>query len=551
MGGDAIRSRQSGRERAALVASGGQTWMTERNDEREAPRNLAEQDDNVQCDDGRSLTDDGQREDEPPITAIVDLEDGEIFSLDDEEVSSRDREHSDDDSTDELEGLLADARISMGQAEHRANKKRKRSTNAYQTRSVKAKNKAEAKEKRGQQVKSKKAQKKEEKRHRGRKASAPGLPKSPYRAVGTTDVSLSRSTPPREMFSKQVQVESEFNGLRAAECHRHVMANATFVIDKTIAQLEENLGAGDNEEAWQKCLQLLNRTVNTIEDSRVYVSRDGNEALRHPLDYDRDHIVWYWESDKRRYSPRLECKGIRHNSIAWSHMGHQNAPHRISTNLRSTLSTKKEKQDEEWQESFELIFDNGNIPDLIDHYVRLFAPQWHKRLKLSYQRGAHWVKDVLPEGARLGGRCFLGRFIIWKLQTQMHRDVGEAICAMICAMICAGRFEGGEALFPDLDTKFKYCPRDIVVFHSAMLSHSLAPWRALPRKRKDVCTPGRVSRVFTTHLNTLDNLKGYGWWDRVGHDRLARKRRKKKGETPRPARKAGDEVVGMLKLMML
>ena len=46
----------------------------------------------------------------------------------------------------------------------------------------------------------------------------------------------------------------------------------------------------------------------------------------------------------------------------------------------------------------------------------------------------------------------LARITLYELQTALHRDRGDKLCATFCA----GRFEGGEGLLPDLNAKVEY-----------------------------------------------------------------------------------------------
>ena len=48
------------------------------------------------------------------------------------------------------------------------------------------------------------------------------------------------------------------------------------------------------------------------------------EATRHPLDYMKDHMVYYFVHDKQRKYPRYECKGLRHDMILWGITGQPN-----------------------------------------------------------------------------------------------------------------------------------------------------------------------------------------------------------------------------------
>ena len=96
------------------------------------------------------------------------------------------------------------------------------------------------------------------------------------------------------------------------------------------------------------------------------------------------------------------------------------------------------------------MMSDDQITDLAEQYVKILFPEEYVTLKESYERG-HWVKEHLPAGTRLSGGIFLGRVTLYRLQTAIHRDRLDTICVAICA----GRFEGGEGIFPDLWLKFR------------------------------------------------------------------------------------------------
>ena len=65
----------------------------------------------------------------------------------------------------------------------------------------------------------------------------------------------------------------------------------------------------------------------------------------------------------------------------------------------------------------------------------------YKTLKTSWDRG-HWVGCHGPP--------FLGQAIVWKYQVNLHKDPNDW---EICVTTPSGYYEGGEALFPDLNLK--------------------------------------------------------------------------------------------------
>lgn len=77
---------------------------------------------------------------------------------------------------------------------------------------------------------------------------------------------------------------------------------------------------------------------------------------------------------------------------------------------------------------------------------------------------------------------------------------------------------------------YSYAPGDILIFHSSALYHMVTPWRPSEGKGKDGITPGRIARVYTTHLrilcaaekqdwraevHTLEDMRKMGVWGKV------------------------------------
>ncbi|KAH8078732.1 hypothetical protein BXZ70DRAFT_911155 [Cristinia sonorae] len=176
--------------------------------------------------------------------------------------------------------------------------------------------------------------------------------------------------------------------------------------------------------------------------------KPGRDALRHPKDNEVAHMEYFLQSDKHSYFPRTEAKGICHDYEVWQELGHADKPLRASSDLRGMASSLPKKQRAEFLARGRLLYADGRITDLIECYVMLGFPKLYPKLKVSFERG-HWVEEEL--GHTAAGGVFLGRVTLYKLQTQLHRDVGD----VLCAIFCAGAFEGGEAIFPDLNLKLQ------------------------------------------------------------------------------------------------
>ena len=80
----------------------------------------------------------------------------------------------------------------------------------------------------------------------------------------------------------------------------------------------------------------------------------------------------------------------------------------------------------------------------------MFAPSVYAKLKLGHDRGEWISKELDIVDPKTG--CLNGRVTTWQLQTLMHRDRKD----VLCAIFCSGHFEGGEAIFPDLGMKFAF-----------------------------------------------------------------------------------------------
>ncbi|KAJ8508340.1 hypothetical protein ONZ45_g9369 [Pleurotus djamor] len=129
-------------------------------------------------------------------------------------------------------------------------------------------------------------------------------------------------------------------------------------------------------------------------------------------------------------------------------------------------------------------------------------PEYYAAYQAAFDAGVWMRADPGP---------WIGRAIVYKLQVLPHvdgKDNGPTAC------FPTGSFSGGEAYFPDLGIKLAYRPRDIIIFFSGFLWHSVGFWKAeaSPREKDDLA-PGRVGHVHFFHDSTFQLLKDKppGW----------------------------------------
>lgn len=87
--------------------------------------------------------------------------------------------------------------------------------------------------------------------------------------------------------------------------------------------------------------------------------------------------------------------------------------------------------------------------------TKVAFPREFEALEASFAAGT-WIGTPLPDGPGgvkhpLPGGVFLGRATLWKLQTGLHLDKKD----FLCAITNSGSFTGGEALIPDFFRKFR------------------------------------------------------------------------------------------------
>ena len=95
------------------------------------------------------------------------------------------------------------------------------------------------------------------------------------------------------------------------------------------------------------------------------------------------------------------------------------------------------------------MFGNPEVAKYIKMVVKHFFPDEYPILDDVYNK-VNWVSEELPMYTKDG--IFVGQILLWKLQTALHRDPRD----FICAIFCAGDFKGGELLILDLMLKLRY-----------------------------------------------------------------------------------------------
>ncbi|THH33078.1 hypothetical protein EUX98_g1091 [Antrodiella citrinella] len=227
------------------------------------------------------------------------------------------------------------------------------------------------------------------------------------------------------------------------------------------------------------------------------------EVSRHPMEVISDEISFYNAGDTKRNEDTVikEMVGLDHCMQVWQEKRNPQKGQWPSKELCR-------EDNDTFLRNAKRMWDDRNIANYVEEQVKLFWPELYKDLKKAFDRG-NWVPELLPYGSRIAQGCFLGRVTLWKLETALHRDVGDTICVIFCS----GDFEGGAAILPDLGLKLTYAPGDVILFHSSALWHMIAPWVPKDKKRRHKLTPGRMSRVYTTHVNTLEMLLADDWQD--------------------------------------
>lgn len=104
----------------------------------------------------------------------------------------------------------------------------------------------------------------------------------------------------------------------------------------------------------------------------------------------------------------------------------------------------------------ELMFSDFAVQNYIGWLMRALFPVEYEKLRLSCRR-ANWAtknwdtndpaKDELADEAGI----FMNHVSLWKLTAEMHRDWND----YFCVIFCDGKFSDGQAVFPDLNLKFR------------------------------------------------------------------------------------------------
>ncbi|KAJ7159111.1 hypothetical protein C8R43DRAFT_860828, partial [Mycena crocata] len=126
---------------------------------------------------------------------------------------------------------------------------------------------------------------------------------------------------------------------------------------------------------------------------------------------------------------------------------------------------------------------------LVAARFKVLFPEEYAKYEKDFSAG-RWLSTDEDPGP------FLGRAIVYKLQSHVHRDgldCGPSVTIPI------GFFKGGAIYFPDLDAKLAYRPGDICMALSADLYHEVEEWTPVPCPvaiMDKTITPGRIATVF-------------------------------------------------------
>ncbi|KAJ7148979.1 hypothetical protein C8R43DRAFT_888284 [Mycena crocata] len=130
-------------------------------------------------------------------------------------------------------------------------------------------------------------------------------------------------------------------------------------------------------------------------------------------------------------------------------------------------------------------------------------PKYYAKYEEDFMAG-HWLSSEEDSGP------FLGRAIVYKLQSHCHRDPLDSGPSVT---VPAGYFKGGAIYFPDLEAKFAYRSGDICIALSADLYHEVEEWEPIPsppEHRDHGVTPGRIATVFFHPKKSSLTLLGKG-----------------------------------------
>lgn len=108
------------------------------------------------------------------------------------------------------------------------------------------------------------------------------------------------------------------------------------------------------------------------------------------------------------------------------------------------------KSEAEFRFNVSKLYADDPICALLEKMVQAHSPKIYRRMRAAYCK-FNWVREEVPIYLYRANGLFLLRVTLYKLQTSLHRDPKD----LICVLFCGGEFEGGKALFPDLNVKFK------------------------------------------------------------------------------------------------
>jgi hypothetical protein len=139
-----------------------------------------------------------------------------------------------------------------------------------------------------------------------------------------------------------------------------------------------------------------------------------------------------------------------------------------------------------------------------------------------------------PDLPDVSDGVWMGRAIVWNLQTHVHVDAGDGVDSW-CATVNGGSYRsfpdpdansdhyGTAMVFPQLGIAIRYnyilqtpswinmCtrnnPGDVLIFRSGALLHLVLPWQAKYPMPYTGLSPGRFAHVFFSHEEALQMAK--------------------------------------------
>lgn len=104
----------------------------------------------------------------------------------------------------------------------------------------------------------------------------------------------------------------------------------------------------------------------------------------------------------------------------------------------------------------ERMYHDKNMANHIGHLTRLSCPKQYERMKNATTR-ADWIQALkeleMDKDTKIANdEGFILRVTLYKVQTGLHRDIQD----FLCAITCAGEYEEGYAIFPDLGIRLRY-----------------------------------------------------------------------------------------------